>query len=292
MCSTNVMSAVAETTRRSFLRSIGAAAAGAAVTGVAACDDAQATATEPWQASALATRSANFSRVVDCTHVLEPNIPNYFRLSMEITPLVTVEKDGVFVNRLTVPEHYGTHFDTPAHFIAGGKTGESIRAEQLVGPLVIIDIAQRAARDPNTEVTVADLEQWEARNGRIPRGAFVAMYSNWAVRWPTAAYLNEDGTGTYHFPGFGGDAARFLVQERNIIGIGCDSHSLDIGPSREYPAHFAVLGAGKIGVEVLAGLHEVLQLTRGGSGALPTIVIGGLKTRTGSGSPVRALALV
>jgi kynurenine formamidase len=246
--------------------------------------------------SSRVSRRVHFETVVDLTHVLEPNVPNYFRLNMEITPVLTIEQHGVYVNRLTVPEHYGTHFDTPAHFIRRGPTAESIEPRQLVGPLVIIDIAERSSWDPNAEITVADLDQWEAQNGRIPPGAFVAMYSNWAKRWPTPAYLNEDDTGIYNFPGFGGDAARFLVEERDIVGIGCDSHSLDVGPSNNYPAHLAVLGAGRIGVENLAGLDEVLRRTdrrkQAGDNSQPFIVIGGLKTRGGSGSPVRALALV
>jgi kynurenine formamidase len=291
MCSTQIMSTVeAETDRRRFLRSIGAAAVGASVT--AADLRANAQNGRP----AFAGRPFFFEKVIDCTQVLEPNIPSYFRLNMEITPLVTVPSNGVFVNRLTVPEHFGTHFDTPAHFIFGGATGESIKAEQLVGPLVIIDIAQRASQDPNTEVTIADVEQWESRNGRIPTGAFVAMYSAWAARWPSAAYLNEDASGTYNFPGFGAEVAQFLVEERDIIGIGCDSHSLDVGPSTSFPAHIAILGAGKIGVEVLAGLDQVLRETafRKSRGRTdhPLIFIGGLRTRNGSGSPVRALVLV
>lgn len=291
MCSTEVMSVVeSETARRTFLRSMGAAAVGLGATaaGVHAAPQ--------HHVSSRVARAVHFERVVDLTHVLEPNIPNYFRLNMEIAPLLTVEAHGVYVNRLSVPEHYGTHFDTPAHFIRRGVTGESIAPEQLVGPLVIIDIAARASSDPNAEVTVADLEQWEGQNGHIPRGAFVAMYSNWAKRWPSAAYLNEDATRTYNFPGFGGEAARFLVEERDIIGIGCDSHSLDIGPSTSYPAHIAVLGAGKIGVENLKDLDDVLrQIERrkqAGSQGHPLIFIGGLKTRGGSGSPIRALALV
>lgn len=290
MCSTTVMSIVeSETSRRTFLRSMSAAAIGVGAAAVAVRAESQST------GLAVASRSVRFEKIVDCTHVLEPDIPNYFRLNMEITPLLTVEENGVFVNRLIVPEHYGTHFDTPAHFILNGITGESIQPEQLVGPLVVIDIADRASQDANTEITVADLEQWEWRNGRIPSGAFVAMYSNWAARWPTPAYLNEVA-GTYNFPGFGGEAARFLTKERDIIGIGCDSHSLDVGPSTSYPAHIAVLGAGKIGVENLTGLDEVLRRTerrkqRGIEGH-PTIFVGGLKTRSGSGSPVRALALV
>lgn len=290
MCSPKVISVVeAETTRRTFLRSMGAAAVGV---GAAA---ARLRAESQNNGLPRAGGTVHFEHVVDLTQVLEPNIPNYFGLNMAITPLLTVEKNGVFVNQLTVPEHYGTHFDTPAHFIRDGQTGESIQPEQLVGPLVIIDVADRAAQDPNTEVTVADLDQWEWRNGRIPSGAFVAMYSNWAERWPTPAYLNENG-GTYNFPGFGREAAEFLIKERDIIGIGCDSHSLDVGPSTSYPAHIAVLGAGKIGVENLAGLRDVLRRTaRRNPAAIdgyPFIFIGGLSTRGGSGSPVRALALV
>ncbi len=291
MCSTNVMAAItAGTGRRSFLRSLGAAAVAMGRPTMEGHAQSQG------NGASLPGRIVRFERVVDCTHVLEPGVPNYFRLDMQITPLLTIEQNGVFVNRLTVPEHYGTHFDTPAHFVAGGDTGESIRADQLVGPLVIIDIADRAARDPNTEVTVADLEQWELRYGRIPRGAFVAMHANWAARWPTAAYLNEDPPGTYNFPGFGREAAHLLVEERDIIGIGCDSHSLDVGPSTSYPAHLAVLGAGRIGVENLTGLGEILRRTQHRDLKTtqdhPVIFIGGLKTRGGSGSPVRAVALV
>ena len=83
-----------------------------------------------------AGRRFSFDEVIDCTQVLEANIPNYFRLNMEITPLLTIPNNGVFVNWVTVPEHYGTHFDTPAHFIFGGATGESIRAEHAKTPSV------------------------------------------------------------------------------------------------------------------------------------------------------------
>ena len=105
------------------------------------------------------------------------------------------------------------------------------------------------------------------------------------------ACLNADSTGTYHFPGFGGEVSQFLVEERDIIGVGVDSHSIDVGPSTTFPAHITILGAGKIGVEVLAGLDEVLRQTDAADG-LPFVFIGGLKTLHGSGSPVRDLALV
>ena len=291
MCSSKIMSVVETAVdRRGFLRASGAAALGAAAAstlrGTAATTD----------SSGFPAVEGRFERVIDCTQVLAPGIPSYFKLDLTINNLDTVAKNGFYINQLVVPEHLGTHFDTPSHFIADGITAESIQGNQLIGPLVIIDIADRAATNPNAEVTVQDLEIWERRNGRIPRGALVAMYSNWAARWPTAAYLNADASGTYNFPGFGADAAEFLVSQRDIIGIGCDSHSLDVGSSTTFPAHIAVLGAGKIGVEVIAGLDEVLAARNGqrhrGTAQYPIIFIGGLKTLHGSGSPIRALVLV
>jgi kynurenine formamidase len=43
---------------------------------------------------------------------------------MDATPTLTVEQDGVFVNRLTLPEHFVTHWDSLAHFVAGAPTAE------------------------------------------------------------------------------------------------------------------------------------------------------------------------
>jgi hypothetical protein len=48
-------------------------------------------------------RSVHFEKVLDLTHVLEPSVPNCFRLNLPVTPVLTLEEHGVFVNRLTVP---------------------------------------------------------------------------------------------------------------------------------------------------------------------------------------------
>ena len=88
-----------------------------------------------------------------------------------------------------------------------------------------------------------------------------------------------------HYPGFHPAAAAFLVQERDVVGIGVDTLSLDHGPSTDFPTHVTVLPAGKYGVEALANLGLLPP-----SGA--TIVVGGLTHVGGSGSPARVLALV
>ena len=83
---------------------------------------------------------------------------------------------------------------------------------------------------------------------------------------------------------FSEEAARFLVQERDIAGVGVDTLSLDTGAAPKFVAHLAILGAGKYGVELLASLGAVPP-----AGA--TLIVGGPKHRGASGGPVRVLAV-
>ena len=76
-----------------------------------------------------------------------------------------------------------------------------------------------------------------------------------------------------------------LVQERDIVGVGVDTLSLDTGTSAAFEAHQTLLPAGKYGLELMANLGGVPP-----AGA--TLVIGAMKHRGGTGGPVRALALV
>jgi kynurenine formamidase len=94
-----------------------------------------------------------------------------------------------------------------------------------------------------------------------------------------------DAAGVMHYPGFHPDTAAFLVQERDIVGIGVDTLSLDHGPSLDFPTHLAILPSGRYGIEALANLSQLPP-----SGAM--IVVGGLTHDGGSGSPARVLAVL
>jgi kynurenine formamidase len=75
-------------------------------------------------------------------------------------------------------------------------------------------------------VNVADLEAWEKEHGEIPEGAVVIMRSGFGLKYPNKpAYLgwppgtektNPKDTENLHFPGFGGDAAKWLVENRKV----------------------------------------------------------------------------
>jgi len=150
-------------------------------------------------------------------------------------------------------------------------------------PLVVIDIASRAARDPDAVVTPDDLRGFERRHGRIPDDALVAMDSGWAAKLGTPAFTGRDSSGVYHFPGFGAEAVEFLLDERRAAAIGVDTLSLDNGPSTTFAVHKTWLGADHYGIENLAGLDRVPK-----HGAIATV--GVIPWEAGSGGPARVLA--
>ena len=228
-----------------------------------------------------------FRDVIDLTHPFSASLPVYPGYKpLQIRPRSTIARDGFANNELTFDEHTGTHLDAPSHFVAGAVSADRIPVDRLIAPLVVISLADRAAKDADTLVSVEDLRQWEKRYGRVPAGAFVAMHSGWGARAAsTEKFLNRDAKGTMHAPGFSEQAARFLVDERDISGVGVDTLSLDAGAAQKFVAHVAILGAGKYGIELLANLGGVPA-----SGA--TIIVGAPKHVGGTGGPARVLALV
>ena len=227
-----------------------------------------------------------FRDVYDLTHTFSPRLPVFPAFKpMQIRERFTIARDGFFANEITFDEHTGTHLDAPLHFIANGGSADRIAVDRLFAPLAVVSIEARAARDADTMVTVDDLLAWEKRHGRVPRGAFVAMHSGWDAHINDAdRFLNRDAKGTMHAPGFSEAAARFLVQERDIVGAGVDTLSLDAAAAQKFVAHLALLGAGKYGVELMANLARVPP-----SGA--TIIVGGPKHEGASGGPVRVFAV-
>jgi kynurenine formamidase len=198
--------------------------------------------------------------------------------------VVTIEDNGYYMQEWRILEHYGTHVDAPGHFTAGGRLSTELHLSELIVPAVVIDIAARAARDPDTVVTVEDLRSFERRYGRIPRDAAVLMYSGWGAKVGDAdAYRGVDATGTLHFPGFGADACEWLLRRRGIRSLGVDTLSIDPGDSTTFDTHLILTGADRYGLENLANLDRVPRY-----GA--TVVVGLIPYEEGSGGQARVFA--
>jgi kynurenine formamidase len=198
--------------------------------------------------------------------------------------VVTIEDDGYYMQEWRIIEHIGTHVDAPGHFTPGGRLAPELRPSELIVPAVVVDIVRRAARDPDTVVTVVDLRAFERRHGRIPRGAAVLMHSGWAAKvGDPAAYRNPDASGTLHFPGFGAEATEWLLRRRGIRALDVDSLSIDPGNSTTFDTHLILSAADRYGLENLANLD---RLPRRGA----TIVVGLIPYEEGSGGQARIFA--
>jgi len=194
-------------------------------------------------------------------------------------------------NSFHAAEHGGTHLDAPIHFAEGRRTTAEIPLDDLMGPTVVIDVAEAAGADPDYLVTPDDLAAWEARYGRIPDRAIVLFRTGWGARWPDAeAYLGTaergpDAVPRLRFPGLGPVAARWLVERRDVRAVGIDTASIDRGQSSDFLAHRVLAEANVPIFENVARLDRVPP-TGSWTIALPTKIGGG------SGGPLRLVAFV
>ena len=233
-------------------------------------------------------------RMVDLTHpfgeetVYWPTSPSRFEfdtLAYGETP------GGYFYSAFTfaTPEHGGTHLDAPIHFARDAHTADEVPLERLVAPAVVIDASEAAAADPDYLLTREDVLAFEEEHGRIAEGSIILMRTGWDARWPdAAAYLGDDTPGdasNLHFPSFGEDAARLLVEERGAAALGADVASIDYGASTDFPVHVLAMTRNVPGLENLANLGELPP-----TGAL--VIALPMKIQGGSGGPLRAIALV
>jgi kynurenine formamidase len=231
----------------------------------------------------------SFAHVLDLTHSLDEDTP-YIPVA-DITfpfkklPIATIAKNGVAAYRWEIHEHLGTQIDAPSHFFEDGLSLDLLPVERLVVPLVVIDVSVRAASNADTSVTIADIEDWERRHGRLPEHAAVIMASGWDSRIKDArAFLNADASGALHFPGFSPEAAAFLARSRDVSGIGVDTLSIDPGVDNTYATHKAWLVTGKWGVELVANLRQA-------PAAGATVFVGATKVKGATGGPVRLIAV-
>ncbi len=186
-------------------------------------------------------------------------------------------------------EHGGTHLDSPIHFAEGQLTADQIPVDRFIGPAVVVDVTESCQENPDYQVQVVDLQNWEATHGPIPEGAIVLFRTGWGRYWPDKKnYLGSDVPGdveNLHFPGIGPSAATWLVENRSIQGVGLDTASLDHGQSVDFETHRILCGAGLYGLENVAQLEK---LPEGGA----TLIALPMKIGGGTGGPTRIIAIL
>ena len=238
-------------------------------------------------ASPAGSRTIGYSRVVDLTHVIRPGMPCWpGDPPVEFQDVAQIGTHGFYLRRFTMGEHSGTHMNAPRGFHAEGAGIDTFAAGDLVVPAIIIDFQDQAHTSPDIALSSKDILAWEARYGLVPPGAIALLYTGWQLKWEDAvAYLGLDGRGGLHFPGFGQDAARLLVEERGVAGLGTDAAGVEPGQDGSFFANRLVLAKEGLVMECLTNLDQLPP-----TGA--TLVIGPLRLEGGGGAPATVLALI
>jgi kynurenine formamidase len=234
-------------------------------------------------------------RVVDLSYAFDASSvywPTAEPFKLE-TDFEGVTDKGYFYSayRYSAAEHGGTHLDSPVHFAKGRHTVDQIPLDQLMGAAVVVDVTKQCADNPDYQVSVADLQNWEKANGRIANGTIVLLRTGFGKHYPDRKkYLGTDERGAdavpkLHFPGLDPEAARWLTQNRSIKAIGLDTASIDHGQSTLFESHRTLFDKNIPAFENVANLDQ-LPLKGFSVIALP------MKIKGGSGGPLRIVAIL
>jgi kynurenine formamidase len=240
--------------------------------------------------------SLHSHRFVDLTHAFAPGIPHWPGFPDETRetlygydPGQGSMGSGFLAQRFTHVGQWGTHVDPPAHFAKGLRTVDQIDPKEMILPLVVIDVHEKVAANPDYTLSMKDVRDWEGRHGPIPQGAFVAMRTDWSRRWPNAAAMqNKDGAGVAHYPGWSMPVLRYLYEQRHITASGHETTDTDPGLATakdDYSLETYILKTDHYQIELLTNLDQVPE-----AGAL--VVATFPKPLGGSGFPARVFAIL
>ncbi|HLK34748.1 MAG TPA: cyclase family protein [Terriglobales bacterium] len=230
---------------------------------------------------------ASFSHIIDLTHSIgsgrTANAPVRQQISPQPKPIAAIMRDGA--GRSAAAQPFPTRLDAPGLLAPGLWAVDQIPPERLFAPLVVIDIRKQARSNSDYQLSVADIANWEQTHGQIPQGALVMACTGWAQRWSAPReYRNRDRHGVAHSPGFSLQAAQFLVQGRNVVGLGIDSASPDAGDETDSPVRAYALSHSVYQIENVANLWQAPE-----SGGL--VLVAPAKLQGSSSAPVRVMAL-
>ena len=176
---------------------------------------------------------------------------------------------------LMMSEHSSTHMDAPYHFDPDGPTIDRVPLERLALPGVVLDVRGKRAEEP---ITAADLAAAHGRAGSPDlTGKALLLWTGWDELWPAPQYNERP---YLHF-----EAGEWIGRSGATL-LGLDIISIERPSDLDRPSHMTVLR--KYGIPIVEALANLGTV----AGREFTFMALPLKIRGGSGSPVRAVALL
>lgn len=187
---------------------------------------------------------------------------------------------GFAARNMLISEHGPTHSDAVWEYNPEGPTIDNMDMKLFWGSAICVDLTH--IRYPDY-IEVKDLEEAVAKSGQevLPGDIFLMYTGHWNR---TYAVGDIEGYKNY-YTGLSYDAAEWLAK-KGVVNIGVDSSAIDQTPDDlDFSGHWVCGKYGMTNTENLCNLDKVVNKRFFYMG-LP------LKIRDGSGSPVRAIALI
>jgi kynurenine formamidase len=206
----------------------------------------------PAGAGALERAILGKSVVVDLTH------SEGERPSLTDPQRSAATGDGERQGSVPGAKDFGTRLNALGIVRKVRRTIAQIPPRELLAPAIVVDVTAQVTEAPDYRVTVRDLQAWERKNGRIPKQSAVLLYTGWARRWAEGArYANLDAQGVSHVPGFSMAALDFLVNDRQVQGVGLDAFTPDVPSVAGGDAPAPIVPPGVWQIENLANLDRL-----------------------------------
>jgi kynurenine formamidase len=180
-------------------------------------------------------------------------------------------------------DHGPTHVDSISH-IDERESAPSIDRSPLGSfftPAIALDFTGMV--EPREEIPLELLTSQLDEHGLTPPrdGTFLFTGGHYRRTFPREEYVSE-------YPGLGKEAAEFLYRECGVVNVGQDAPSIEAGGNAadgHFPCHVICRELQRHNTENLANIEEVAARGFTYCG-LP------LKIRDGTGSPIRAVAIL
>lgn len=184
---------------------------------------------------------------------------------------------------LQMSDHGTTHTDSISHIDErpGAPDIDDIPLEMFFTRGIAVDFTGLVG--PLEEISLELLQQELSRTGLTPPRDGTVLFTGGHYRrtFPEPHYVSD-------FPGLSLEAGDFLYRECGVFNVGQDAPSIDAGVNAavgNYPCHILCRELQRVNTENLANVedaagHEFLYV------GLP------LKIRDGTGSPIRAIAVL
>lgn len=126
-------------------------------------------------------------------------------------------------SREGAPSESVTRLYAPVGVPRGQRTVGRIPLRDLLLHAVVIDLKGRIGRRGNYRVSPEDLRAWEQKHGRIPKRSMVLLRTGASSSGGEIGRLRREEPGPSSLPGFQPAALAFLLQQREVRGVGQDA---------------------------------------------------------------------